>query len=345
MNSMERVTLALTHKEADRVPVYPIMGNVTRKYNNSSVYDWSTNADVFVEAMLMAREDLDLDCLVTLIDLSVECDAWGQEVIFPDNAAAHPNYDNCVIKSIEDYDKIKKVDYRTSKRMMMHIEACEKLVKAANGEFPVVAFVYGPLGTLSMLRNQQNMYLDLYDDPDAVKRATIEINETLKEYCSALMDTGVAGIMIDTLFASGSIMAKDMWDEMEGVIVEELADVIIDKGGMVMIHNCGGNIYFDVQIKRMRPVAISFQHPPDDCADFIECKEKYGDQVTLIGCVDPAKAAIGTDEDWEADCKKHIDEMAAGGGFILATGCEYPSDSSLDRARSMVEIAKTYGKY
>lgn len=345
MNSMERVTLALNHKEADRVPVYPIMGNVTRKYNNSSVYEWSTNADVFVEAMLMAREDLDLDCLVTLIDLSVECDAWGQEIVYPDNAAAHPNFENNLIKSIEDYDKIKKVDYRTSERMMMHIEACEKLVKASNGEYPVVAFVYGPLGTLSMLRNQQNMYLDLYDDPDAVKRATIEVNETLKEYCSALMDTGVAGIMTDTLFASGSIMAKDMWDEMEGVLVEELADVIIGKGGMVMIHNCGGNIYFDVQIKRMRPVAISFQYPPDDCEDFIECKEKYGDQVTLIGCVDPAKAAIGTDEEWEEECKKHIDEMAAGGGFILATGCEYPSDSSLDRARSMVEIAKTYGKY
>lgn len=345
MNSMERVKAALNHQEADRVPVYPIMSGVTRHFNNVAYKDWATNADVCAEAMLIAREELELDCLVTLIDLSVECDAWGQEIVYPKDVAAHPNYDNLTINSIEDYDKIKKVDYRTSERMMMHIETCEKIVEGANGEFPVVGFVFGPLGVLSMLRNQQDMYMDLYDDPDAVKRAARAINETLKDYCVAIMETGVSGIMLDTLFASGSIMSKSMWDEMEGVLVEELAKVIRDNGGMVMVHNCGQNVYFDIQIKRMAPEAISFQHPPDDCADFKECKEKYGDITTLIGCVEPARAVIGTDEEWDNECKSNIDDMAAGGGYMLATGCEYPSGASFDRARRMVEIAKTYGKY
>jgi len=148
--------------------------------------------------------------------------------------------------------------------------------------------------------------MDLYDDPDAVKRAVAEINETLKDYCKALMETGVNGIMLDTLFASGSIMSKSMWDEMEGVYVEELAQVIRENNGLVMIHNCGQNVYFDIQIKRMDPVAISFQYPPDDCADFKECKEKYGKDITLIGCVTPANAVIGTDEEWDEMCKKNI---------------------------------------
>ena len=34
-----------------------------------------------------------------------------------------------------------------------------------------------------------------------------------------------------------------------------------------------------------------------------------------------------------------------GGGFILATGCEFPSGSPLDRAARMVDVAKTYGVY
>ena len=67
------------------------------------------------------------------------------------------------------------VDYRTSKRMMMHIETCKKVVEEAKGEFPVIAFVFGPLGTLSMLRNQQEMYMDFYDDPDAVHKAAKEV--------------------------------------------------------------------------------------------------------------------------------------------------------------------------
>lgn len=345
MNSMERVVTTLQHKEPDRVPVYPIISGASRRLIGANYKDWSTNAELCSKALLKAREEFDLDCIVSLVDLSIECTAWGQELIFPEDEAAHPDYSKSVIQEIEDYKNIKKVDYKTSERMMMHIDTCTQLVEKANGEFPVIAFVFGPLGTLSMLRNQQDMYMDLYDDPDAVKEAAAEITETLKDYCRALMKTGINGIMLDTLFASGSIMSKAMWCEMEGDLVKGLADVIREEGGLVMIHNCGEKIYFDAQIKYMNPSAISFLYPADDCKDFAEVKEKYGDKVTLIGCVTPATAVIGTDEDWDRECKNNLDDMKKGGGFMLATGCEYPANASFDRAKRMVELAKTYGVY
>ena len=345
MTAMERVVECLHHREADRVPVYPILSGVTRKLVGATYEQWSTDAETCADALYEAAKDFDLDCIVTLIDLSIECDAWDQELIYPENEAAHPNYNNCVVKEIDDYAKIKKVDYRTSKRMMMHIDVCKRLVEKANGELPVVAFVFGPLGVLSMLRNQQDMYMDIYDAPGEVKAAAREINETLKEYTNALIDTGVAAVMLDTLFASGSIMSPDMWLEFEGGLVKELADVCHDRGTLVMIHNCGQNIYFKEQIDMMNPCAISFLHPPADCKDFAECKTKYGDKITLIGCVTPASAVLGTDDDWDAECREHIDIFKQGGGFMLATGCEYPSGASFDRALRMVELAKTYGKY
>lgn len=345
MNSYERVVAALNHQEADRVPVYPILSGVTRKLVGATYEEWSTNAEICANAFLEATRQFDIDCVVTLIDLSVECDAWGQELVFSEQDAAHPNYNNLVVQDIDEYEKIQKVDYRNSKRMMMHIDVCKRLVAELKGKKPVVAFVFGPLGVLSMLRNQQDMYMDLYDDPDAVKAAARNVNETLKEYVAALCDTGVDGIMFDTLFASGTIMAKDMWVEMEGGLMEELSEVVRQKGCLNMIHNCGQRVYFDVQIKAVQPAAISFLYPTDDCASFAEVKEKYGSQVTLIGCVTPANAVFGTDEEWDKQCTDQIDAMAKGGGFVLATGCEYPSGASFDRAQRMIDIAKTYGVY
>jgi len=187
--------------------------------------------------------------------------------------------------------------------------------------------------------------MDIYDDPDAVKEAARQINETLKEYVAALCDTGVSAIMFDTLFASGSVMSKSMWTEMEGGLAKELAEVVRQKNCLNMVHNCGQRIYFDAQIEAIEPAAISFLYPPDDCKDFYECKEKYGDKVALIGCVTPTNAVFGTDEEWDAQCRNQIDAMAKGGGFMLATGCEYPANASFDRAQRMIEIAKTYGKY
>ena len=345
MNAMERVLTAMSHQEPDRVPVYPILSGVTRKLVGATYEQWSTDAETCANALLKAAELYDLDCLVTLIDLSVECDAWGQELIFHENDAAHPDGSKLIIQEIEDYVKIKKVDYRTSKRMMMHIDVCRRLVEETKGERPIIAFVFGPLGTLSMLRNQQDMYMDLYDDPDAVKEAAREVNETLKEYSLALLDAGVNAIMYDTLFASASIMSKDMWMEMEGGLVKELADLLHERNVPVMIHNCGLKIYFDAQIETMKPAAISFLNVPDDCKDFEECKEKYGKDITLIGCVPPPMVVTATDEEWEAECKRQIDIFAKGGGFMLATGCEYPSGSDFTKAQSMVDIAKTYGRY
>ena len=345
MNAMERVVACLSHKEADRVPVYPILSGVTRKLVGATYEKWSTDAETCANALYKAATLYNLDCIVTLIDLSIECDAWGQELIFHENDAAHPDHSKHIINDIEDYSKIKKVDYRTSKRMMMHIDTCRRLVEMSKGELPIVAFVFGPLGTLSMLRNQQDMYMDLYDDPDAVKDAAREVNETLKEYCEALMDVGVTGLMFDTLFASGSIMSKDMWLELEGDLARELADVAHARNCPVMIHNCGQKIYFDAQIETMNPCAISFLHVPADCVDFADCKAKYGDKITLIGCVPPPMVVTATDEEWDKECKKQIDLFAKGGGFMLATGCEYPSNSPFDKAERMVEIAKTYGRY
>lgn len=345
MNSMERMVKTINHEEADRVPVFPVIAGAARRLVGASYPEWSVNADLCAESFIKAQKEFDMDCVVTLIDLSVECTAWGQELVYPETEAAHPNYKNTVIKDIDEYEKIKKVDYRTCDRMMMHIDVCRKIVAAAKGEYPVIAFVFGPLGTLSMLRNQSEMYMDIMDDPDAVHEAAREIKETLKDYCTALMETGIQGIMFDTLFSSGSIMKKQMWDDLEGDLVQDLAEHVHALGGMVMIHNCGGNIYFDAQIKRMQPEGISFLYPPDDCADFVETKAKYGSQTTLIGAVPPTKVVFGDESDYEKDCRDHIDWMAKDGGFVLALGCEYPANADFDRAKKMVEIAHTYGQY
>ena len=345
MNSFERVTTALHHQVPDRVHVYPILSGINRRLVGADYPTWSTNAEVCAAGFLKTAEQFDIDCLVSLIDLSVECDAWGQKIVYPENEAAHPDYAHPVIQDIDDYAKIQKVDYRQSKRMMMHIDVVKRLAAEKKGKLPIIAFVFGPLGTLSMLRNQQELYMDLYDDPDAVRDATWRVAETLAEYAGALCDAGADAIMWDTLMASGSIMSKQMWTDMEAGPMRMLAQTVRDHGCLNMIHNCGQKIYFDAQIEAVQPAAISFLYPPDDCRDFAECKEKYGDKVALIGCVTPANAVVGTDAEWDQQCTDQIDAMAKGGGFILATGCEYPANASFDRAERMIRIAQTYGAY
>ncbi|MDD4125448.1 MAG: uroporphyrinogen decarboxylase family protein [Eubacteriales bacterium] len=339
MNKRELIEKTLKHESTGITPVSPLLCGITRRLTGVSYPVWSTDAKSCADSFVKAARQFDLDCLTVLTDLSVECSAWGQRVLFPENEAPHPDYSNQLIKTTDDYGKIVRVDWKTSDRMRFYVEVCRLIVNEIGGEMPVFAFVFGPLGTLSMCRGQQDMFMDMYDCSEKVAAACNEVTQTLAEYTEAVCDTGVDGVMLDTLFASGSIMSKNMWREAEGEQSRMLAETIRKKGKKVLIHNCGQKIYFDAQIEYMQPDGISFLYPPDDCANFCECKAKYGDKTTLVGCVPPTNAVFGTDDEWESLCKTQIAEMG-GSGFILATGCEYPANAEFGRAKAMVEIAR-----
>lgn len=345
MTALERVSLTLQHKEADRIPVYPLLNGISRKLINASYKDWTLNSDITAEAYCKVTEQFGLDAIVTLTDLSVEAGDFGQELVFPENEAAHPKFNNRMIQGIEDYAKVEPLGISNTTRMMEHVKLCDKLVKAKGKEYPVVGFIFGPLGILSMLRGQANIFMDILDDSDAVKIAIGAITQTLKDYMDALIATGVHAIMIDTLFGSQSIMSKAMWKEFEGVYVRELAQYIHSKNCMVMVHNCGNGIYFDAHIEMMQPEAISFMRLPDDCNSREELKEKYGSITTLIGHVDPTWIIQASEEEVRKECRDQIDVYKKDGGFILATGCEYPANADFRNAEVMIEEAKTYGRY
>lgn len=344
MNSLERVGLILQHKEADRVPVYPLINSVSRKALGLNYEEWTRNVDLCAKSIIKTTEELDLDVICTLVDLSVEAADWGQEILYFEDKAAAPS-ENKLIKSPEDYAKIKKLDPRKTPRMSEHIDLCKKLVEAKGKEKPIVAFVFGPLGIASMMRGAAENFMDLVMYPDEVHACLREITETLKEFCIAAIEAGVHAIMFDTLYASRTIMSESMWDEFEGEYMKEIADLVHSKGCMVMIHNCGAGAYFDKQIERMNPIAFSFLHVAAECESFEEMKEKYGHKLTLIGNVDPGFLMTASNEAVEEVSKKRIDTFKKDGGFILATGCEYPAPLDFTKAKVMVDTAKEYGKY
>ena len=345
MKPIERVSLALQHKEADRIPVYPLLCGVSRKLVNASYPVWSTDMNVCAEAYEKVTDAFELDVICTLIDLSVEAADFGQSIVYPENEAAHPDVNDYMIKDTADFWSLEPIALKSAKRMSGHVQLCDRLVKSKGKDVPIVAFVFGPLGILSMMRGQAQMFMDMLDDPGAIKHGVSAITETLLEYVDALAATGVQAIMLDTLFASQSIMSKGMWREFEGVYVQRIAERIRNNGCMTMVHNCGNGIYFDAQIEMMQPSAISFLHIPDDCHSYVEVKNKYGSQVTLIGHIPPPWLLSATDKEIYEECRVEIETFKDGGGFILATGCEYPANLPLGKAKIIVEAAKRYGQY
>jgi len=345
---LERVVAALTYKNPDRVPAGPLVCGASRRVYGVTYDVWARDPVIAAKCFMAAQEMIGFDGFLTLIDLSVEPAAFGQKVIYPVEStplsAAFKG--DMLIKSIDDYDKIQYVDPKKADRMRDEIKLCEILVQTKGKEVPTMGFLYGPAGTLSMMRTLEKLSLDCVKNKSVVHKALKVINDVLIDYAKAECETGIPALVLDVLYASKMIWSRKTYEEFEGQYCSKVADEAKKHNTLIFLHNCGHGPYFDTMISWYKPHAISFHYVPDGCKDYYDTKEKYGKQVVLIGQLDnPRVMYPGTPEDVMNHCREQIKAYGPGSGFIIATGCEFPPNASLLNARAVVEATEKWGRY
>ena len=342
---LERVLCTAFFKEPDRVPVTHFLLGAARRLTGISYEQFSRDAEMAADAYIAANELIGGDVLYTVIDLSVEAADFGQEMVYPPHSTAHPNYRNPRIATPDDYERLEVFDPRKSPRMSMGIELGRILSKKAGIRYPVMGFIFGPLGVLAMMRGAQRLFVDCLKYPEKVKVALEVITEVLIDYARAQCDTGVDAVMLDTLFGAQSGISRELWVEMEGVYVRRITDEIRRCGALVTLHNCGTGPYFDLSIEYMEPLIISFAYLPDDCRDMAELKKKYGKKTALAGFVPTDSMIMESPQRVMEIAREQIRALAPGGGFVLAPACEYPPNAELINALAVTRAAQLYGKY
>ena len=83
----------------------------------------------------------------------------------------------------------------------------------------------------------------------------------------------------------------------------------------------------------------------DGTSDINKAKEVLGDRMAIKGDVSATLFTLGSPHDIEKYCKKLIDSIGVGGGFILSSGCDTPPTLKVENLKRMLETAKTYGVY
>jgi uroporphyrinogen decarboxylase len=342
LSCIERALTAIQHKEPDRVPVTPLLNSAARQITGVSFPEYSLDTDKTAEVFLSGFEFVGGDLVILLLDLSVEAADFGQKIIYPENSTARPDYSNPCVKDVADYHRIPRIRLSETRRMKEFVRLCRIMVERIGFRALVTGFVFGPLGVLSMMRGAEPLFKDCVNYPKDVIKACETITETLIEFVQAQCDTGVSAVAIDTLYASWNGLPRDLWEAIEGPFAREISRVIKGNGLPVGVHNCGHGLYFDSQIKFMEPDVISFAHLPDDCKSAKDLKERYGDQVTLLGYVPTPLLVHGSPKEVMDECRRQIEVLGRDGGFILSPGCEYPPNIPLTNAFAVVKAAQQY---
>jgi uroporphyrinogen decarboxylase len=343
LTAMERLLVTIRKKEPDRVPCATLVGGAYRHLTGASFKDFSIDIDVAMEAGLLGCRLLGGDVQLLGIDLSVEASDFGQPVIYPENSTAHPDYSKPLIRDHTDYRKLKRIDIKHAPRMQRVVQMARRALQEKGLDAVFIPVVSSPISVLGMMRTAEQVFKDCVLYPQEVMAALDTITSVLIDYINELCHTGLLAVAPDMLYASRSGIGKEIWERIEGPFAKEIANAIHERKCLVAVHNCGDGPYFDSMIRFMEPEAISFARLPDDCRDRRELKKIYGDQTTLIGMVETPLLYHATPYQVMEECRRMIEDLADGGGFILAPGCEYPPNASLVNAVAMVRAAEIYG--
>jgi uroporphyrinogen decarboxylase len=308
--------------------------------------EWIQDGELAAKSVIQYQKLIGDDIVMGGLDSSTEAHGFGQEIVFREHANSQPNYDNPLLRTPDDYFKLEPYDPANAPRTKELIKEVDVLANEIGGKVPVWTCLIGPLEVLSNLRPIEAMFKDCIRYKEAVTHAIGVITEVEQDLIRALVKAGATAVYNCVSFGSRAMMAEKTWLEIEGDSLSLFADTVRACGAALALHNCGEGPYVRSQIQACRPEIYHISHLPPDCKDWEEVKETYGGKVCLQGHVDQNYYGVMVgEEEMREECKKNIQELGGGGGYILGSGCEFPSNACLLNAKAMVEAAELYGRY
>ena len=318
MNSKQRVSAAIDHKEADRIPLNIWMFRedtskmVTEKYGSlDAFYDrynidihmeitpppCLTNLDYLEENMIMEPED-------------IKPGHWMD----PDDPRIYEGISRLISK------------YGKDKSIFVHI-------------WGVLESVYGFCGierTLMLMAQDPDFAKSLFEKAaDFSKRVVMNLLE---------FDIDIIHITGDVGSNSSMLFSPVMWRTLIMPFDREIIRPAIEQKIPVSLHSCG---YCMPVIQDWIDMGIKLIHPIQESAgmDLYEVKDRYGAQITINGGLDIRDLSRMKISEVDDYVKKRVEYLKKGGGFIFNTSHTVQTDTSLEVLERAYDAAMEYGCY
>ena len=205
------------------------------------------------------------------------------------------------------------------------------------------AFAHAPFDLMGdTLRGTHGIIMDMYRQPDKLKQAMeklVPLNISIA--VGAANRTGCPIAMFPLHKGDDSMMSVEQYKEFYWPTFRKVLMGLIDEGVVPLLFAEGKyNDRLEI-IKELPRAGVVWYF---DRTDMFKAKEVLGDTACLMGNVPTALLCTGTPRDVKEYCRKLIEVVGKGGGFILAGGASLDK-ADPDNIHAMSDAAFEYGVY
>ncbi|MBQ9464102.1 MAG: uroporphyrinogen decarboxylase family protein [Lachnospiraceae bacterium] len=278
------------------------------------------NAELQAKAMAFIAQATDTVAAVSLMDLSVEAEAFGAEIALTDDEV--PTVVGALLVEPEDADDLQVPEVGAG-RTGLYIEAIGKVMDMITDR-PVFAGVIGPFSLAGRLMSMTEIMVNCYEEPEMVEATMEKTTEFLIKYIRGYKDVGANGVVIAE--PAAGLMSASLSEEMCWPYVKQIVDAVQDDEFAVILHNCGNAA--NLMLPEMAAVGAYGYHF-GNAVNMKEIVEGMPADVLVMGNVDPANAfRNGTPEKVREQTLDNLNNCTEGHpNFIISSGCDIPPAS------------------
>jgi hypothetical protein len=231
-----------------------------------------------------------------------------------------------------------------AQRMLAKARAFSEDMKALGYPSLAGGVAYAPYDYLGdYLRGTRGIMLDLYRRPDKVLEAMEKLQPFIIEGATTMARaTGGPFIFMPMHKGLDGFMSPDQFKTFFWPPLKRVLLTLIDEGLTPLILWEGDCTSRLETIGDIPPGKVIYWL---ERTDIFRAKEILGDRVCLEGNVPASLLCVGSPVEVEDYCRKLIERVGKGGGFIMDGGTGIPDEAKPENVRAMVDTTKKYGKY
>ncbi len=282
-----------------------------------SVEQLTADASLQAQGMKMVADRTPACAAVSMMDLSVEAEAFGAKAQFLPGEV--PTVKDVLVRSMEEAQALNVPAVgagRTGKYVQAIREACQLIT-----DRPVFAGIIGPYSLAGRLMGVSDIMMDCYEEPETVHAVLQKATDFLIAYAQAYKEAGAHGIVMAEPLSG--LLSPALAEEFSEPYVRAIAQAVKSDDFLVIYHNCGNNTPFMLEsILRTQCDGYHF----GDAISMAEIISKIPADVLVMGNVSPSTQFLfGTPESMR-ECTLQLmkDYCPQHPNFVVSSGCDIP---------------------
>ncbi|MBR3955430.1 MAG: uroporphyrinogen decarboxylase family protein [Clostridia bacterium] len=303
---------------ADKAKTMPILSFPSARLLGVTVSELLSSPEMQAKGMKSIQDRCPVSVGVSMMDLSVEAEAFGAEVRFFEDEV--PVVTKGIIEDIEQVADIVVPAIGTGRTALYVQAVCE--AKKQITDIPVFCGCIGPYSLASRLFDMTELMYACFDDEENTLLLLEKATQFIISYIKAFKAAGADGVVLAEPVAG--MLSPNLAKQFSDPFVTRIFDAVQDETFVTVYHNCG-NAVANMKENLSNLPADVFHF--GNAVKLSEMLPAFSKDKVVMGNVDPVLFRTGTAEEIQKQTKTVLEECSCFENFMLSSGCDIPADA------------------